>query len=113
MRVAPPNQITHNDTAIVGVFSLSQCVEIPSDRIHMIVRTEPKKLSENVMQIVKSIPAREFPVFTRKLKSIFSRAVNYGRKVIPLKLQTMQLKMLFENIRSSYFNDIFRYNLFN
>ncbi len=35
-------------------------LEIPSDHIHMIVRTEPKTSPADVMQIVKSISAREF-----------------------------------------------------
>jgi putative transposase len=33
---------------------------IPIDHIHMIVRTEPKKSPSDIMQIVKSISAREF-----------------------------------------------------
>jgi len=35
-------------------------LEIPVDHIHMVVRTEPKVSPSDVMQIVKSISAREF-----------------------------------------------------
>jgi putative transposase len=35
-------------------------LEIPIDHIHMIVRSKPKVLPSDVMQIIKSISAREF-----------------------------------------------------
>ena len=35
-------------------------LEIPEDHIHMVVRTEPKTAPSDIMQIVKSISAREF-----------------------------------------------------
>jgi len=35
-------------------------LEIPVDHIHMVVRSEPKISPSNVMQIVKSISARQF-----------------------------------------------------
>ena len=35
-------------------------LEIPPDHIHMVVRSEPKVSPSDVMQIVKSISAREF-----------------------------------------------------
>ena len=35
-------------------------LEIPSDHIHMVVRGEPKLSPSKVMQIIKSISAREF-----------------------------------------------------
>ena len=35
-------------------------LEIPIDHIHMVVRSEPKTSPADVMQIIKSISAREF-----------------------------------------------------
>jgi len=35
-------------------------LEIPEDHIHMVVRSEPKQSPSDVMQIIKSITAREF-----------------------------------------------------
>ena len=45
-------------------------LEVPVDHIHMVVRTEPKEAPSDVMQIIKSISAREFfrlhPVIKKK-----------------------------------------------
>ena len=45
-------------------------LEVPVDHIHMVVRTEPKLSPSDVMQVVKSISAREFfrvyPAIKRK-----------------------------------------------
>ena len=35
-------------------------LEVPTDHIHMVVRSEPKASPSSVMQIIKSISAREF-----------------------------------------------------
>lgn len=35
-------------------------LEIPEDHIHMVVRSEPKMSPSHIMQVVKSISAREF-----------------------------------------------------
>jgi len=35
-------------------------LEVPQDHIHMVVRSEPKRSPSSVMQIIKSISAREF-----------------------------------------------------
>ncbi len=35
-------------------------LEIPEDHIHMVVRSEPKQSPSKVMEVVKSISAREF-----------------------------------------------------
>lgn len=35
-------------------------LEIPTDHIHMVVRSEPKVCPSQIMQIIKSISAREF-----------------------------------------------------
>ncbi len=35
-------------------------LEIPEDHIHMVVRSEPKQSPSKIMQVIKSISAREF-----------------------------------------------------
>jgi len=35
-------------------------LEIPLDHLHMVVRTEPRVAPSDIMQVVKSISAREF-----------------------------------------------------
>ena len=35
-------------------------LEIPNDHIHMVIKSEPKKCPSNIMQIIKSISARNF-----------------------------------------------------
>jgi len=35
-------------------------LEIPEDHIHMVVRSEPKQSPNKIMQVIKSISAREF-----------------------------------------------------
>ncbi len=35
-------------------------LEVPTDHIHMVVRTEPKASPSDVIQVIKSISAREF-----------------------------------------------------
>ncbi len=35
-------------------------LEVPKDHIHMVVRSEPKVSPSNIMQIIKSISARQF-----------------------------------------------------
>ena len=35
-------------------------LEFPTDHIHMVVRTEPKDSPADIMQVIKSVSAREF-----------------------------------------------------
>jgi len=35
-------------------------LEVPTDHVHMVVRTEPKVSPAHIMQVIKSISAREF-----------------------------------------------------
>ena len=47
-------------------------LEIPEDHIHMVVRSEPKQSPSKIMQIIKSISAREFfRMFPNIKKKIF------------------------------------------
>jgi putative transposase len=57
-------------------------LEIPEDHIHMVIRSIPKQSPSDVMQIIKSITAREFSGFILKLRRNIFGVVNCGRKVI-------------------------------
>ncbi len=47
-------------------------LEIPEDHIHMVVRSEPKQSPSKIMQVIKSISAREFfRVFPNIKKKMF------------------------------------------
>ena len=46
-------------------------LEIPVDHIHMVVRVEPRFSPSDVMQIVKSISAREFFRLHPEIKKMF------------------------------------------
>jgi putative transposase len=43
-------------------------LEIPSDHVHMIVKSEPKVSPSDIMQIIKSISARNFFKFYPQIK---------------------------------------------
>ncbi len=43
-------------------------LEIPEDHIHMVVRSEPKQSPSKIMQVIKSISAREFFRLFPKIK---------------------------------------------
>jgi len=43
-------------------------LEIPEDHIHMVIRSEPKLSPSKIMQIIKSISAREFFRFFPDIK---------------------------------------------
>jgi len=43
-------------------------LEIPDDHIHMVVRSEPKQSPSKIMQVIKSISAREFFRMFPKIK---------------------------------------------
>ena len=43
-------------------------LEIPVDYIHMVIRSEPKVSPSKVMQLVKSISAREFFTLRPEIK---------------------------------------------
>ena len=52
-------------------------LEIPSDHVHMVVKSEPKVLPSDIMQIIKSISARNF----FKLYSQIKRKYFWGDKL--------------------------------
>ena len=58
-------------------------LEIPVDHIHMVVRFRTKKVSpSDIMQIIKSISARQFLDSILRLRRNIFGVVNYGLKVI-------------------------------
>ena len=47
-------------------------LEIPEDHIHMVVRSEPKQSPSKIMQVIKSVSAREFfKMFPNIKKKLF------------------------------------------
>ncbi len=76
-------------------------LEIPEDHIHMVVRSVPKQSPSNVMQVIKSITAREFFRIYPEIKKNISGVVGYGLKVILLKRLVMQMKTQLENMCKS------------
>ena len=56
-------------------------LEIPEDHIHMVVKSEPKISPSYIMQIIKSISAREFFRIFPKIKRKYFWEVSYGPKV--------------------------------
>jgi len=74
-------------------------LEVPVDHIHMVVRTEPKVCPSDIMQIIKSISARQFfrlySDFILKLRKNISGVANYGLKVTLLRRLVMPMKKLY------------------
>lgn len=81
-------------------------LEIPIDHIHMVVRTEPKVAPSDVMQVIKSISAREFfrlhPVIKKKYfwggklwtQSYFVETIGNATEDIIRKYVQDQLKVM-------------------
>jgi len=67
-------------------------LEIPQDHIHMVIRGIPKQSPSDVMQIIKSITAREFFRIYPEIKKKYFWEVNCGVKVSLLKLLEMPLR---------------------
>ena len=62
-----------------------QELEIPDDHIHMVIKGEPKLAPSQVMQVVKSISAREFFKLYPEIKGNIFGVANFGHKVIPIR----------------------------
>ena len=60
-------------------------LEISNDHIHMVIRGIPKQSPSDVMQIIKSITAREFFRIYPEIKNDIFGAVSCGHKVFLLK----------------------------
>lgn len=67
-------------------------LEIPEDHIHMVVRSVPKQSPSNVMQVIKSITAREFFRIYPEIKKKYFWGESYGLKVILSKRLVMRMK---------------------
>jgi len=55
-------------------------LEIPSDHVHMIIKSEPKVSPSDIMQISKSISARNFFKLYPQIKHKYFLEVNFGHK---------------------------------
>ncbi len=64
-------------------------LEVPVDHIHMVARTEPKVSPSKVMQVIKSISAREC---IQRSGSGISGAGSYGPKVTTSRRSAMRMK---------------------
>ncbi len=73
-------------------------LEIPEDHIHMVIRSIPKQSPSDVMQIVKSITAREFSGFILKLRKNIFGEVSCGRKATLWKQLGTQMKKQLKNM---------------
>ena len=57
-------------------------LEIPEDHVHMVIRGEPKMSPSKIMQVIKSISAREFFRLYLGIKKKYFWGGNTGQKVI-------------------------------
>jgi putative transposase len=69
-----------------------QELEIPEDHIHMVIKGEPKIAPSYVMQVVKSISAREFFKLYPDIKKRYFWGVSCGHKAISSKPSVMLMK---------------------
>ena len=88
-------------------------LEVPMDHIHMVVRSEPKNSPSDVMQIIKSISAREFfrihPEIKRKYfwggklwtQSYFVETIGNASEEVIRKYVQDQLKVMDKGEKSS------------
>lgn len=66
-------------------------IEVPEDHIHMVVRCEPRVSPSDIMQVIKSISARQsssIPI----LRNVIFGVANYGHRVTLLKPLVMLMK---------------------
>ncbi len=73
-------------------------LEIPEDHIHMVVRGEPKKSPSDVMQVIKSISAKEFFRRFHRSRGVIFGEGNCGRKVILLRRLVTQMRKRYKNM---------------
>lgn len=88
-------------------------LEVPTDHIHMVVRSEPKVSPSSVMQIIKSISAREFfklhPAIKKKYfwggklwtQSYFVETIGNASEEVIRKYVQDQLKVMNKGEKSS------------
>ena len=88
-------------------------LEVPTDHIHMVVRSEPKTSPSSVMQIIKSISAREFfrlyPEIKKKYfwggklwtQSYFVETIGNASEEVIRKYVQDQLKVMAKGERAS------------
>ena len=88
-------------------------LEIPTDHIHMVVRSEPKVSPSDIMQVIKSLSARHFfrlhPEIKRKYfwggklwtKSYFVETIGNATEEVIRKYVQDQLKVMDKSEKSS------------
>jgi REP element-mobilizing transposase RayT len=69
-----------------------QELEILEDHIQMVIKGEPKIAPSDVMQVVKSISAREFLSYIQISRIDTFGVVSYGHKAISSKPSVMPMK---------------------
>jgi putative transposase len=62
-----------------------QELKIPEDHIHMVVKGEPKTTPSHVMQVIKSISAREFFKLYPEIRKRYFWGVSFGHRAISSK----------------------------
>ena len=69
-------------------------LEIPVDHIHMVVRSEPKISPSKIMQVIKSISAREFFKLRPEIRRKYFWEASFGLKAILLKQSVTLMRTL-------------------
>ncbi len=72
-------------------------LEMLEDHIYMVIRSITRQSPSSVMQIIKSITAREFFRIYPEIKKKYFWAVSCGRKVTLLKRLGMQINKQLES----------------
>ena len=67
-------------------------LEVPKDHIHMVVRSEPKKCPSGIMQVIKSISARNFFRVYPEINKKYFWGGNFVSKVFSLKQLVMLVR---------------------
>jgi putative transposase len=62
-----------------------QELEIPEDHIHMVIKGEPKTAPSRVMQVIKSISARDFFKLDPEIRKRYFFLVSFGHRAISSK----------------------------
>jgi REP element-mobilizing transposase RayT len=75
-----------------------QELKIPEVHIHMIVKSEPKLAPSHVMQVIKSISAREFLSYIQRLRNDTSGVVSFGHRAGSSKPSAMPMKRQSRNM---------------
>ncbi len=73
-------------------------LEIPEDHIHRVIRSEPKLSPSKIMQVIKSISAREFFRLFPDMKKNYFWGGNTGLKELLSRQSVMLMKIQSESM---------------